>query len=296
MIEDFSSYTEVDPNSRITKATRKVEWTAIVRAEDAFVYKDKTAGFFSGDFTHYLTINTTDLTIPQDVATILVHCWAVTTVIGSRQDVLDADEDLLGVYLRLNKMSGTALLQIGLVETYVGLGGTNEGTASTITKDTAYYLKIVRDESVGTFGALYCYVYSDASRTTLVLTKTLTLGKKSNLRYIYAMQSLGFASAGKDHSGYTEDLELNVATTVYKIECDWDNDGDFLDANEDITADVKSISYSRGKDEELGKANPGTLEIRVNNSDGKYSPTKSGGIFTNLLPKRVIKVRYIITD
>ncbi len=87
-----------------------------------------------------------------------------------------------------------------------------------------------------------------------------------------------------------------MASAVYKIEVDWDNDGDFLDSDEDISNDIKSISYSRGKDEELGKANPGTLEIRVNNSGGKYSPTLNTGIYTNLLPKRVIKVTYVITD
>jgi len=81
-----------------------------------------------------------------------------------------------------------------------------------------------------------------------------------------------------------------VADATYVVEVDWNNDGDFGDANEDISADVKSISYSRGKDEELGKASPGTLSIRVNNSDGKYSPTLNTGIYTNLLPKRVIKV------
>ncbi len=81
-----------------------------------------------------------------------------------------------------------------------------------------------------------------------------------------------------------------MASATYKVEVDWDNDGDFGDANEDITADVKSISYSRGKDEELGKASPGTLQIRVTNSDGKYSPTLNTGIYTDLLPKRVIKV------
>ena len=81
-----------------------------------------------------------------------------------------------------------------------------------------------------------------------------------------------------------------MASAVYKIEVDWDGNGSFADANEDISADVKSISYSRSKDEELGKASPGTLSIRVNNSDGKYSPTLPTGIYTNLLPKRVIKV------
>jgi len=82
-----------------------------------------------------------------------------------------------------------------------------------------------------------------------------------------------------------------VASATYIVECDWDNDGDFGDANEDISADVKSISYSRGKDEELGKASPGTLSLRVNNADGKYSPPLNTGIYTDLLPKRAIRVR-----
>jgi len=82
-----------------------------------------------------------------------------------------------------------------------------------------------------------------------------------------------------------------VASATYVTEVDWDNDDDFGDANEDISDDVKSISYSRGKDGELGKATPGTLSIRVNNLDGKYSPTLATGIYTDLLPKRVIRVR-----
>ena len=36
----------------------------------------------------------------------------------------------------------------------------------------------------------------------------------------------------------------------YQVQVDWNNDGDFDDANEDISDDVKSIHYSRGKDEE----------------------------------------------
>jgi len=83
-----------------------------------------------------------------------------------------------------------------------------------------------------------------------------------------------------------------MATAVYVVECDWDNDGDFLDTNEDITEDVKEIRYSRGKDAELGKASPGTLNIRLNNANGKYSPSlSSGALYGNLLPKRAIRVR-----
>lgn len=83
-----------------------------------------------------------------------------------------------------------------------------------------------------------------------------------------------------------------MATATYVIEVDWNNDGDFSDTYEDISSDVKEISFSRGKDEELGHAKVGVLELRVNNADAKYSPENSSGVlYGNLLPKRPIRVR-----
>jgi len=81
--------------------------------------------------------------------------------------------------------------------------------------------------------------------------------------------------------------------TGYLVEVDWNNDGDFVDTYDDITSDVKEVKFSRGKDEELGLAEPGTLAMRVENAAGKYSPTlTTGDLYLSLLPKRPIKVYY----
>ncbi len=222
--EDFGTFTEEDPNSRIVVGTRRVEWTAIIRAEDAWVVKDKGVGFFDGDFVHYLTIRTTDLSATQSVATLIVHCWAVATAVGSRQDIIDASEYVISVSLRINNSSGTPILELRVTEVVAGDAGASESTSLALIEDTTYYLKIVRDESVGTFGTLYCYVYADAARTNLVGSKSLTLRGTTDFRYVYAMQSLGKVSTGFDHSGYSEDLEflasleLPIVKTLYNTD------------------------------------------------------------------------------
>ena len=45
-VEDFTTYTEVDPNSRITVSSTKVTWASVQRDEDAYVYKDKGVNYF----------------------------------------------------------------------------------------------------------------------------------------------------------------------------------------------------------------------------------------------------------
>ncbi len=79
----------------------------------------------------------------------------------------------------------------------------------------------------------------------------------------------------------------------YFVEVDWNNDGDFTDTYDDISADVKSVHFSRGKSSEGGNADVGQLTITLNNDSGKYSPSNSTGVlYLSLLPKRPIRVSY----
>ncbi len=65
---------------------------------------------------------------------------------------------------------------------------------------------------------------------------------------------------------------------------------------EQIT-DVKTISFGRGKSDELGKAEVGTLSITINNDSKNYTPTySSGDYYGYLLPKRTIGVRAYDSD
>jgi hypothetical protein len=50
--EDLSGYTEDDAGGYLTIATTKVTWASLPRNVDAYLYKDKTANFFTGDFIH----------------------------------------------------------------------------------------------------------------------------------------------------------------------------------------------------------------------------------------------------
>ena len=79
----------------------------------------------------------------------------------------------------------------------------------------------------------------------------------------------------------------------YYVLVDWNNDGDFTDTYDDISSDVTSLRFSRGKSGELGKAEVGNLSITLNNASGKYTHSNvSSVLFGSLLPKRSIKVTY----
>ena len=88
-----------------------------------------------------------------------------------------------------------------------------------------------------------------------------------------------------------------VNESGYDVEVDWNNDGDFEDTYDDITADVLTTGahkmvWERGRESELERMATGTLEIVVKNADGKYSPENASSVLSpNLLPGRPIRVR-----
>jgi len=92
---------------------------------------------------------------------------------------------------------------------------------------------------------------------------------------------------------YTYPFYYDTQTTGYFVEVDWNNSGSFDDQYNDITADVKTAHFSRGKSDELGKAEVGQCSLTLNNDTGKYSPPNASSvIYSNLLPKRPIRILY----
>ncbi len=199
--EKFLTYDSIsDPNSRVTETDSRVTWASMTRDETAYYADDKGVDFFDGDFIHLLTINTTNINYTDIL--LGVH-WAVSNTLGSWQGVRDASGDEL--YLSVAEGSGGVAIQLTEID-----GGSITTNSAAYVVGTILYLKIVRDESVGTYGTLYCYIYSDSARTTLVDTLTVTLHtSKKDFRYIYAFQSYGVPTNTGDISGYTEDLSLS---------------------------------------------------------------------------------------
>lgn len=199
MAEDFSTYTEEDPNTRITVASTRVTTASIARNEDAWVYVDKGSGAFSGNFTHLLTVKATG-----GVNDGWAYFWALTNTVDDVTGIDAAN----GSCLALGYYVYNSAYQLYLEEVN---SGTQYISAHAITINTPYYLKIVRDEGATTYGTLYGYVYSDSARTTLLGTMTINLKTPTkDYRYIFAASSHNNGTA-ETISGYCENLTLEDA-------------------------------------------------------------------------------------
>ncbi len=82
-----------------------------------------------------------------------------------------------------------------------------------------------------------------------------------------------------------------MALPVYQVFVDWNTDGDFSDTGEDISAYVKRITIDRGRANVLRKVVAGTVEIKLVNNDGRFSPSNGASPLTGLLPNRRVKVQ-----
>ena len=85
-----------------------------------------------------------------------------------------------------------------------------------------------------------------------------------------------------------------MATGTYVLAVDWNNDGDFSDSGENITARTMSVEWKRGNDyasQLVGKGVAGTLNAVLNNVSGDYSTfNTSSALYGNLLPGRPVKL------
>ena len=198
-VEDFTTYTEVDPNSRITVTSTRVTAAGIARDEAAYVYKDKGAAFFSGNFIH-------DFTMFMDSTggstTGWQYFWTLTNLVNSTLDIETAADD----YLTVVGVRYASVWTIFISE----FNGASQLTDSdtTMAYDTVYYGRIERDEFVGTYGTFTLRVYSDSDRTVLVTAITINLRKNADLRYIYPVTSRNDTDVDTS-SGYTENLDLS---------------------------------------------------------------------------------------
>ena len=119
----------------------------------------------------------------------------------------------------------------------------------------------------------------------------------------------GFDAAGTTYywrvrawndAGYSEYSEVgsfvNAAEVVETpwtgctILVDWDGDSWCED---DVTADVMTFTFTRGRDAELGRTQAGTCEMRLRNEDGRYSPdNQASPLYGLILPGRMVQAKY----
>ena len=151
-IDLAATYTEVDPNSRISTSTVTATFAGIARNEDAYLYKDWGAGYF-GDFVH--DFETTGTTWANGSKLVV---WGVSNSLDDKNGWAN------GLYLQLIATSTTA-------GTYtLGEIGGNTTVSASLAK-TIMYWRIERNGTTLTAKR----ATSSANRTTGTWAETLTI-------------------------------------------------------------------------------------------------------------------------
>ena len=194
--EDFTTYTEVDPNSRISVTSSRVAVAAMPRGDVAYVYKDFGAGHFAGNFSIDF-----DLFSDSGASGSLWSPCMLANVVGVSASA--TDRLLVDCY-----SVGPRLIRI--VES---VGGSLSVDSALLNDDQTYYCRFTRDESVGTNGTAYLYLAgSDANRDAGVWigTISLALNAKEDWRYLYFSNNLGSGGGSDVTTAYVENARINL--------------------------------------------------------------------------------------
>lgn len=193
--QTYTSYTEVDTPTRLTVAASTLTLATLDDDEEVYLTYDFGADYFSGDFEHTLNFEVTAQTGSE-----ICYLWALANSVDEIGAKITANDDLLAL----------AWSNGALVLTERNGAASTTDTSSALSLSTDYYIRIARDEATGTYGTLYCYIYTDPQYMELVDTLTVTLTEAKDFRYLYAVSGKGDGGGGVAFSGTISDLALDI--------------------------------------------------------------------------------------
>jgi len=201
-VENFTTYTEDDPNGRYTVTATKVTVTAETDRSTNIgsVSKDYGTGYFSGDFDHYFDVNNSTASgfWPINMT------WTLSNILGGYQTVTTC----LMVYIL------AANLQ--LLEKLDGVEYTTI-YSFIMTLDTTCYCRVWRDDDETTYGTLYFEVYPTSAdrvaKTNILFTDHLHLHAQLDYRYISATMGWPYRESDDARTFFVENLNLNGPST-----------------------------------------------------------------------------------
>ena len=188
---DLSTFTGVEPASDLSIVTTKVTATTMLRDTSTYLYNDYGAGAFDSDFEVLFECSMTAIS-----GNGLAYPCALTNVIGSG----DSWGDRIACSFYVSDLR--------LQESHLGTTYTD---TYAISVGTSYWCKLVRDESVGTYGRAYLYIASsevNRDSETWLSTLTLDLHSKQDFQYFYAISSLNTASPAESISAYVDHISI----------------------------------------------------------------------------------------
>ena len=203
--EDFTTYTEVDPNNKLSATSTVITGAGQDRQIASYIYKDFGAAYFGGDFEihgRFYIDSATDqgglchpITVGNDLN--------VDTTLNDIFHLNANSKNFLSMQVDYNKAITTP--RVFLTENYTGFDWGD------VAVDTQYYFKFIRDETVGANGTIYFVIYDDEAMTSLVDTLTLALSAKIDFRYLFPAQSFDDNQVS-DPGGYFTTSHFNIIT------------------------------------------------------------------------------------
>lgn len=191
--EDLSIFDETDPNSDITIGTYRASADTMRRDVDAYVTDDYGAGYFE-----YFDIEFEMEITASDTDGQMVLC-AVSNVAASKQDMQSSQSAWIAVYNNAGNLRCEIVEFPSVNNAYFDFSGSTVGKR---------YFRFRRYR-----GAFSMYVYSDADRTVLVASKTISGSATNTYRYLNVLASREAAGTATI-TGYTQCFKLLEAPTT----------------------------------------------------------------------------------
>ena len=180
--EDFSTYTEVDPNSHISKTATHIDHVGYSN-EDCYLYKDKGANHFA-DFVHLMDVKF----VSSGSAQYGHSLYSLSNDVDDWKGLVDTGKTAIGI---IGEHASEYPYLLFVVEAYGGVQYSSGPSPVPIpekeklAENTWYYLNLVKS---GT--SLTLTIYSDAARINLVNTKSILLHANHQFRYVFGVNSL----------------------------------------------------------------------------------------------------------
>ena len=189
-IEDFTIYTEVDPNGKLTVISSKADAVNADDDEDVYLYKDFGADYFDDldiDFDIYIS----SASLPSARGGM-----AVANTLGVMAGFATTDISAFAYY---DDVVGARI--------YLRRGFTVILDWWAASLNTLYYCTLERTAGGDT---VTLEIYSDAVRTVLVDTLSVAGFGAVKLRYLYGFVNANSGVSGRDFDGYVQNMDLHL--------------------------------------------------------------------------------------
>ena len=204
-IENFTTYTEVDPNSKITVTSSKVSWDDLSRNEQAYVYKAMGYQFFDKDFTHKFKVQFSDY---KNGYTLRVTHWALSENVDDERGWYENSYNAVNLFVY--NYDWRIYLRI------YDLGSPTSDTWTGAQESTTYYITITRDRDGGTnnSGRYTAYIctngyYGEGGNLEETLQVDSQHTQPIDWHYIFACNTYNDGNP-QSCDGFTEDLDLGL--------------------------------------------------------------------------------------